>query len=132
MATISVDQDSWNAISGFYRISSVNGLTQAATPIFTVPAGKTFYPLRVLVEPTTVTGLITPSVVSVGTNATNYNNIMASNALTGLTGTNTISQIAADLGAIAVAAGTQVFARVITAATADAYTLRIILIGILI
>lgn len=132
MTSVSIDQDVLNGLSGQYKITGVDGKTQASTLIFTVPAGKTFYPTGIIISPSTVTTLVTPSVISVGSNGTDYNNIVATNALTGLVSAAGMMRMNPDVNAVTVAAGNGVYVKVGTGASAAAYTLTIILLGILI
>lgn len=121
-----------NAPNVLATISAINGKTVAATDLYTVPADKIAVITGVILRPTTATAITVEAEGSVGTNATDYDNIRAASAFTGLTAASTVyaQQFA---GAIATAAAAEVVKLNITVgATGTTLTLQATLLGYLI
>lgn len=70
-------------------IASIDMTTTGNYEFLTVPLGKTYIPIRLFIELTNVSGLISVSTVSLGTNSPNYNNMIGETLLTGL---NTVNE----------------------------------------
>jgi hypothetical protein len=111
----------------------VNGKTTGTTLLYTLEASSlNFYPFAVIPRSSSpgVSGVTTGPTVSIGSNATSYNNIAAasllSNALTTLTGGNSLS---AAVQSPALAGGTQIYANVTIGAIATNYTLKYDILG---
>jgi hypothetical protein len=109
----------------------IDGTAVANTSLYTIPTGKQFIISQVLIMPTTVTSLVTPSTVSVGKTASTFVDVIAATALTGLTTVNTSAILTPILGSTVFQAGDVVTLRVSVAAVGTAYSFRTILIGVL-
>lgn len=106
----------------------VNGKVVGNTLLGTVPAGKTFIPVKATYTLTAISGLSLVATVSVGSNSPNYNNISSATALTLLNALGVTLNL--DLSSPAsIPAGGQVFARVSIASTATTYNLQASVIG---
>src|SRR5689334_9040166 len=71
-------------IAGF-NDSNINLKNTGSTLIFTqLSTNGIYFPVRIRVYGTNLSGVTTPPTLSIGTNASSYNNILSSTALTGL------------------------------------------------
>lgn len=117
-----------------YSITGIDGtVLNGTTTIFTTDASSgRFYPVSIVCECTSTSGFVVVASVSVGTNSTSFNNILAITALTGASAAN-LYAVAAPTGIIAgggsVAAGTAVVLKVTTAATATTYVIKAVIAG---
>lgn len=106
----------------------VNGKVVGNTLLGTVPAGKTFIPVKATYTLTAISGLSLVATVSVGSNSPNYNNISAATALTLLNALGVTVNL--DLSSPAsIPEGGEIFARVSVASTATTYNLQASVIG---
>ena len=110
-----------------YPVYNVDGTAAAATLIFT--PGSTFTPTNVVVTLTSVSGFVSVSSLSVGTNATSYNNILPISALTGLIGANISLNIPIVSAISSVSGGTGVFVNITTPAVATSFVLEVSVLG---
>lgn len=69
-----------------FSLTNVDGKTVAATPLGTVPAGKNFVPVVASFVPISIVGTGTAPTVSLGTNSSTYNNLLASQVYTSTVG----------------------------------------------
>lgn len=113
-----------------YSDANVNAKNTGATLIFTtVDVNKLFFPYRVRVYATNLSGVVAPPTLSVGTNASNYNNIIPATALTGLTTNSTYIDILPTFPTASLASGVQVFVNVTGGANATTYGIRLAVYG---
>lgn len=106
----------------------VDGKTVGNTLLVTVPAGKTFIPIKATYTLINVTGLSLVSTVSIGSNSPNYNDISGATLLTGLSVQGKVLSL--DLSSpTSAAASSNVYARVSIASTATTYNLMASVIG---
>ncbi len=108
----------WTA-SAPMRVVGVSLTAAGSTKIGTTIAGMTYHPTLVILNTRALSGtVVTPAVVSVGTNAPAYDNIMSSttvgSTLLGALGKGYQSPVTGAYGVIP--AGTDIFLRVSTAA----------------
>lgn len=69
------------------KLVNINLANKASSTIFTPPfdGNVSFYLRAIIVQCTSASGVVTPASISIGTNSTNFNNILPTTALTGLT-----------------------------------------------
>lgn len=92
-------------------------------------AQSRFVPMYAQVITDTVSGLVSVATISLGTNATDYNNVVAASAMTGLTSANLFMPITIASGASSIAHGTDLYVKVTVAAVGTTYKFRVILWG---
>lgn len=132
------DGSSWKpntAVQILRGVANVNALATGATLIYTIPSTSfRFIPLGAHIEVISVTGtaILAPS-ISAGTNATSYNNMFTTTAISSLLNTVGLTQPNALTPAAMITplvSGNTVYAKVNTAATGyTTYTLRIDILG---
>lgn len=110
-------------------VENVDGTATASTKIGTTDSGMRFVPIFINIEVTALSGFVTVASISVGTNATNYNDILAITPLTGLTSANTVLQLDANALLKSVPSATDIFVKITTGAVASSYTLRVSVLG---
>lgn len=111
------------------QILNVNGKNSGSTIMQkSSPLGK-FYPMNVSFELVSVSGLVTASTVSLGSNSATYNNIMAATLLTNLTTALDIRNITLNTGLVTLAANTDVYLNVTGVATATTFNFNVYLLG---
>jgi len=126
---------SWNPSSRTIvkkSIANINGKSTGLTKIYTLEnTGLTFYPITVVFRAVSVSGVVTAPTMAVGSNASSYNNIVASSLLS-----NVLATLGAGGGAPqtanfspALAGGTEIYANVSIGAIASNYTFQIEIIG---
>lgn len=120
-----------NVDSNFMAITveNVDGTAAASTKIGTTDAGMQFVPIFVNVEVTALTGFVSVASLSIGTNATSYNDILVITPLTGVISANTILQVPANALLKSVPSATDIFVKITTGAIASSYTLRVSVLG---
>lgn len=139
MATMSTYQWNGNSWAPLGRViikkemNSVNAKATGTTLIYTLePSALNFYPFAVVPRAASpgISGVTLSPAVSIGSNATSYNNIasasLLSSALSALTAGNPLS---AAVSSPALAGGTAIYANVTTAAVATNYTLKYDILG---
>lgn len=106
----------------------VDAKTAAATLVFT--PDKDFVPTSIVFTVSAAdTVAVVPS-ISFGTNATDYNNVLASSALTGMDSTSKMLRFSLGLTAYSmVAAGTGCYVKVNIGATATTCTIQVNVLG---
>jgi len=123
--TTSVATNSLAIVSGV-----IDGTAIGNTTIYTVPTGKQFIVSKVIIVPTTVTSLVTPSTVSLGKTSSTFVDVIAATALTGLITVNTSAILTPVLGSTVFQAGDAVVLRVSVGASGTAYSFKAIIIGV--
>lgn len=114
----------------FFRAAAINAKTVAATKLGTTENGtQTFYPLWLTVYLASATLATIIGVASVGTNATNYNNVMTAVTMTGLTTVGKLIMSSLTAVGSSVAANTDIYFNLTTGFTATAATIDVELWG---
>lgn len=101
-----------------------NGTVAAATKLMTTRAATVVSYIVVYVE--AVSGYVSPATISIGSNASTYNNIMTATSLVGLdtVGESYIYFLPSATVFASTAAASDIYVNVTVAATATTYTLR--------
>lgn len=132
------DGTTWNPSSRILvkkGTNTVNGKVTGNTLVYTLENSSFgFVPLFVHVKAINVAGVVTPATVTIGTNASNYDDILASTLLDALLVTTGLSKTynAAQVKAVpSLSGGTAIYARVPTlgAAIATNYSVRFDIMG---
>lgn len=113
-----------------FSATGINAASTGSTLIGTTQNGtQAFHPLFVVFKMTAANTITIVPIVSVGTNASTYNNVIALTTLTGLTSVGAMlpTNITTVIGAIP--ANTAIFANIGTGATATTATLEVHLFG---
>jgi len=111
-------------------LSSFNGKTTGPVKVGTTANGtQSFYPLILVTAITSASAIITPMTLSLGTNASSYNNLIAATLMTGLTSLSQMLQTGVTGAVGKVAPGTDVYINVTSGATATTATAEAHLIG---
>lgn len=114
------------AISGSIDLKSVG-----ATELFEIPSGYKFIIDSVIVECTECTALSTEAVVSIGSNASDYNNLISSETLTGLNAIDKFYKKEVTGAKAIIQAAESVFVKINTAMTGTSQTAIFYLLGLL-
>jgi hypothetical protein len=113
----------------------VNAKNTGSTLIYTIPASPLyFYPTGLITRAANVSGSGTAPVMTVGSNATNYNNIATSSLLTTALGTLDINNGAPMLSTFSpgITGGTGIYLKVTTGALVfTTYTVKLDILGFL-
>lgn len=110
----------------------VDGTSVGNTSITTIPSGKKFIPQSGGFTLIGVSGLSLVATISIGTNSPNYNNIIGTTLLTGLSVQNQHLKINLSGIITTIAASSEIFCRVSIASTATAYNVIANISGFLI
>lgn len=110
-------------------VSGIDGTALGATSIGTTAPVTRFVPLFVNLETTSTTGFVTVASISVGTNSTSFDNLLAITPMTGVIANNITIQLPVTALSSSVAASTGISVKVTTAAVATTYVLRASIIG---
>jgi hypothetical protein len=113
----------------YYTVSGIDGKATASTKICTT-SGTRFTPVSLIVECTNVDTFAVAASASVGTNSTDYNNVLAITAFTGVGVLNSTLQIPISALSTSVAAVTDIYLKITTGATATTLTLKVTLVGV--
>lgn len=109
-----------------YNDTNVNLKNTGATLLFTQPnTQSSYFPFRIRVFSGNVSGITGAPTISIGTNASSYNNILAATALTGLTTAGTYIDYAPTYPLAPIAFNTSVFVNVTIGATGTTFGARI-------
>ena len=111
-------------------VKNIDAKVTGSTLIFTTDGGsKRFHPssVRVLVSAANTVTLV--PIVSVGTNATSYNDLLGATTLTGMTGVNNMQNYLLTLLINSVAVSTGIYINVSTAATATTCNIDVAIFG---
>jgi hypothetical protein len=112
-------------------IASIDLTTTGTTSLYTVPTGRSAIITAVIIRPTTATAANADGAISVGTNASTYDDIIANTTLTGLDST-TEHYVATPGGVSHTAAAAEVITfQVDTAETGTALIVTVDVIGYL-
>lgn len=111
------------------QVSNVDGTVGASSTIGTTEGSGRFVPLYVNVQLQSVTGFAVTASISIGTNSTDFNNILPITALTSVDTANEILNVPLVAVISSIAASTAISVKVTTAATATTYIMRISLVG---
>lgn len=111
------------------QVSNVDGTAAASTTIGTTEGSGRFVPLYINVQLQSVTGFAITASISIGTNSTDFNNIMPITALTSLDTANEIINLPLVAVISSVAASTAISVKITTPATATTYVVRISIVG---
>jgi hypothetical protein len=106
----------------------IDGKTTGATTIYTTLEDNRFVPLFINIESTSVSGVITPPTIAIGTNETSYNNIKSGTLLSANANNDTQNLEVASV-ITSVAPSTDIKVNVTIGAVATTYILRVTLIG---
>lgn len=123
-----------NVVNVLATVANVNGKTQAATNLFTVPAGRSAVITDIVVRATNADTVGVVPIMQIGLNP-NYNEWLATVTLTGLTATGKAVSLGQTLGATVAnyfSAGQVVAVNITTGATATTLTLAFDVLGYLI
>lgn len=115
-------------------LGCVDGIDSTSTGdflIYTGPSGLDSIGLFVIIHLLNVSGGGAPPRVSIGINSPNYNNIMPSTLLTGLSSTNNDFVFMADGVIRGIGGGEEVYVRVQNASTYTDYDIQVDLVGII-
>lgn len=110
-------------------VNNVNSKNTGQTLIFAVPSGVTFYPQSIRVVCSAASAITVPAIISIGTTAGSYIDILPLTALAGLTGANGLLNLPISALVSTVAANTPIYVNVGTAATGASQTLSVHIIG---
>lgn len=134
--TYSVALGTWQQLARevvFKSSVSVNGKATGSTLVYTLPNTPLyFYPTQIVVRNVNITGTGTVPAVTIGTNATSYNNIATSGLLTVLTSTISVTNGVPQLASYSppLAGGANIYANVTTSALIYTnYTFKIDILG---
>lgn len=111
------------------QVSNVDGTTAASTTIGTTEGSGRFIPLYANVQLQSTTGFAVVASLSIGTNSTDFNNIVPITALTSVSSANLMVNIPLVSVISSVAASTAISVKITTPATATTYVLRVTLVG---
>lgn len=112
-----------------YSVSGIDAKTTGTTTLFTSDAGRVFVPTSVTVYCDAATAITVAASISIGTNSTAYDNLVANSLLSGLTSAGKFTTPIYTLGATAVTASTDVVLKVNTAATGTSQTFQVDIVG---
>jgi hypothetical protein len=112
-------------------VLTMEGLDATSTgdTLFDTTGGQYFYPLTLSISVTDIAGLVTPAVISMGTNSPNYNNIVAATTLTGLNAVNKILTVNVASLITSVPPETEIYVRVSVASVATTFAFRASMTG---
>lgn len=113
-----------------FSATGIDAKVSGARSLGTTDATKRFYPIVFVIRVASANTISLVPSISVGTNATSYNNIGGVIALTGLTSVNKMLKQELAVSAIdSVAPNTQIFANITIGATATTMTVDVHVIG---
>ncbi len=113
-----------------YTKTGIDGTTTGSTTIFTTESGwGDFYITNCMVAPTSISGLVSVSTVSIGTNSSSFDNLVGTTLLTGLSSVTLFQPLTILANPILIPSSTAVTINVSGAAVAAAYTFKVILTG---
>lgn len=130
---VDLSSTTYSAISGDISVT-INALNTGQTLLYTVPAGKTFFPSMVYFYNPVATNIGGSATLGVGTSGSGYANIFSPSSIAfGAEGDYSVSNVTATGTYLtsAFTAGTNIYVDVSVAAIADAYSITVILTGIL-
>lgn len=107
--------------------ADVVGTSTGTTAIFTAPNPMIIYGTQILLKASSA--LISVCTLSIGSNASSYNNINSLVALTGFSTVENVLNISSNSQTIRLQTGDTVYCKVTIAALATTYDLQVILLG---
>lgn len=107
--------------------TNVDGKTSGAVKIFSPPQDFVVFGIQIVLSDSS--GVILAPIVSIGTNASSYNNMETAIVLTPLSSVNNIFNVSMPNPGFVVEQDQDVYIKVNTAAIATTYTFKIIIIG---
>lgn len=114
------------------RKANIDGKTIGAINLGTVPDGDYFfYPLGALLIARTVTGFVSASIITIGTNGATYDNIISATALTSLTVAGKYLKADILAGALRIAPLSDIYVNIGTIAVGTAFNFDVTLYGLL-
>lgn len=118
-------------IGGAMYIASINGAQSSNYSQFFQESDTqfNFEPLLIQIEVESATGIISVPAISIGTNGPNYNNILSTMSLTGLTAVGTHTVVFPSPGSMEALYGTDIYVNVTSVAVGTELTLSVDLIG---
>lgn len=135
-AYITASSASGITITPLATVTGINAKTVANTPLYTVPVGKTAIITQGMVRCTAATAITVGPTLSIGRNASTYNDIYASTAITALTSAGPGGGSTFGFGSIGIfaqaAAGEPINLAITNAATGTSQTIACDLMGYLI
>ncbi len=120
-------QSSTNQLSKYS--ATVNATSSGNTLIFTTASTTRFVPTSITISLNAVSGLSLVATVSVGSNASSYDNISSATLLTGLSVLNNIFRPSISSTGPTIAPDTPVYCRVSIPSTASTYQLIVTVVG---
>lgn len=112
-----------------YSVAGIDAKTTGNTTLFTTDPGRVFVPIAVVAYCSAATAITVAATITIGTNSTAYDNLVASSILSGLTAAGLFTTPVYTLGATAVTPGTDVVLKIGTAATGTSQTIEIDIVG---
>jgi|ERR1043166_1370814 hypothetical protein len=113
--------------------NNIDGKTSGAVTVGTANGGgasQSFYPVHILIIAHTITALITPVTISVGTNSSTYNNLLAATLLSSsLNATNLMQVLSLAAASPVIAHNTDIKVNVTSIAVGTTYTFDIKIFG---
>ena len=110
-------------------VTGIDGLANAATTLYTVPSGRTAIITEIVIRCTAADSVGTPASVTVGTNATSYNDIKGSTTLTSLDATTKAFVISTAGAVVHIATASEVIKINVNGGLGTTLTLAVDLIG---
>lgn len=111
-------------------VTGVDAKTTGSTLIGTTDSTLRFRPVRAIFEITSATAVVGVATVSVGTNASSYNNVLVASALTGLSTVNTSLIFNLSLAVLtSITVSTGIYVNVTIGATATTCVFKVSVIG---
>lgn len=105
----------------------VDGKSTGNTAVFTAPQGFVVFGIQVV--NTNVSGVITPAVVSIGSNSSSYNNILNAAVLTNFGAVNSVLNLTNTNPSVHLQTDDVVYIKVSVAAIATSFSFQVLLIG---
>lgn len=119
--------NSTNSRVQVFSLTGIDGKTTTSTLIFTPTS--TFTPSQVFFELTSVSGFVSVSSISIGTNSASYDNILPISVLAGMSGLNNVLLLSISSVISSVSANTGIYINVTAGAIATTYTIKCSIMG---
>lgn len=110
-----------------YGVQDVNGKSTGSTEVVTLPNGFVIFDVQIVL--TNASGIVLAPSISIGTNSSSFNNIVAISTLTPLSIANDAFTLSAFNPGIHLNEDDVVYVKVTTAAIATIYEFDVVLIG---
>lgn len=113
-----------------YSESPVNMKNTGATFIFKQQdTTKLFFPLKIRIYMNNASGVVSPATISIGTNASSYNNILIATALTGVSASGTFIDFNPTFPLAPIQNDTDIYVNVTVGANATTFSGRLAIYG---